>query len=115
MNPDTFDLWWSRVSRILMFLGGMAIMGWETVVDHGDRQWLILGAVSMMVPAFAQSLRGLLVKLVAPEAPEAPGSISPLTGSGAPRSSSAGGLIPSPGTPNGHPHQPPAASGEAEP
>lgn len=57
-----FDLIWARIVRVSSFLGGMAIMGYETVGDHSDRPWLYAAAVGMMGLPVAKAAEGLLSK-----------------------------------------------------
>lgn len=66
---STFDLIWSRIVRVASFLGGMAIMGYETIGDHSDRPWLYAAAVGMMGLPVARAAEGLLSRFATSEQP----------------------------------------------
>lgn len=71
----TFDLIWGRVVRVVSFLSGLAIMGYETVGDHSDRPWLYAAAIGMMGLPIARVAEGVLGKIggdkvPAPELPD---------------------------------------------
>lgn len=57
---NRFDLIWMRVSRVLAFLMGMGIMGYETVADHSDRPWLYAAAVGLMGLPLARAAEDVL-------------------------------------------------------
>lgn len=44
-SQEPWSIWWSRVVQV----GGLGIMGYETFVEHADRQWLLLCAMGMML------------------------------------------------------------------
>jgi len=57
-----FDLIWARIVRISSFVGGMAIMGYETIADHSDRPWLYAASLGMMGLPVARAAENLLSK-----------------------------------------------------
>lgn len=42
---EPWSIWWSRVVQV----AGLGIMGYETFVEHADRQWLLLCSMGMMI------------------------------------------------------------------
>jgi hypothetical protein len=58
-----FDLIWTRVVRVTSFVGGMAIMGYETIGDQSDRPWLYAAAIGMMGLPVARAAENVLSKL----------------------------------------------------
>lgn len=58
-----FDLIWGRVVRVMSFLGGLAIMAYETVGDQSDRPWLYAAAIGMMGLPLARAAENVLGKL----------------------------------------------------
>jgi len=63
MTPEAFDAWFPRLIRALAALGGIAIMGFETAIDHSDRPWIYAAAIAMMGLPAAQAGERLLGKL----------------------------------------------------
>lgn len=62
MNDLSFDLVWSRITRILSFFTGIGIMVYETIGDHSDRPWLYAAAVGLCGLPVARAAEGLLSK-----------------------------------------------------
>ncbi len=60
-GPAAAEAWWALTSRILSFTGGLAIVGWQTVLENADRPWLLAVAVGMMGPAVASTVADVLV------------------------------------------------------
>lgn len=44
-SNDPWSIWFSRVIQV----SGLAVVAYETTVEHADRPWLLLVATSMML------------------------------------------------------------------
>lgn len=58
-----FDLYWARLTRVLSFATGLAIMVYETIGDHSDRPWLYAAAVGMMGLPIARAAEAVLTRI----------------------------------------------------
>lgn len=72
---STFDLIWSRLTRVISFFAGLGIMVYETIADHSDRPWLYAAAIGLMGLPLARGAEGLLGKFATSGQPgQEPGS-----------------------------------------
>lgn len=55
-----FEVIWSRVTRVSAFVGGLSIMGYETLGDKGERPWLYAAAIGMMGLPIARAAEELI-------------------------------------------------------
>lgn len=69
-----WDALWLRLTRVLSFLGGMAIAFYETVADRSDRFWPYGIAAAMMGLPLAAAAQDALTRVVnsRPARPEKP-------------------------------------------
>lgn len=57
---ESAQRWWPFVRDILAFLGGFAIMAYETLETSVDRPWLLVMAIGMMGLPFALKIDRLV-------------------------------------------------------
>lgn len=69
MKEDRFDRIWARIVRVTSFVGGMAIMAYETGFDNSERPWLYAAAIGMMGLPVARAAERVLGKLSDSRAP----------------------------------------------
>lgn len=50
------EAWWAFTARVLSFLLGCAILGWQTVLEDTDRLYLTVAGVGLCGPVVAQSV-----------------------------------------------------------
>lgn len=60
---NRFDELWVRLRNVTAFLGGFAIMTFETIADKSDRPWLYAAAIGMMGLPIAREAEQLIGKL----------------------------------------------------
>lgn len=42
------EAWWAFLARVIAFFAGLSILGYETLVDHGQSGSLILAGIGLM-------------------------------------------------------------------
>jgi hypothetical protein len=57
---DEIEAWWALISRVLAFLLGGLILGYETIFEQSDRPILLLVAAGLMGPMVAAGVAQVL-------------------------------------------------------
>lgn len=57
---EELEAWWALLSRVLSFALGAGILLWATVVDDGERKFLIVAGLALIGPVAAQSAAAML-------------------------------------------------------
>lgn len=50
------EAWWALLARVLSFLLGAGILGWQTVFEANERLYLTVAGVGLCGPVVAQSV-----------------------------------------------------------
>jgi hypothetical protein len=60
---ESAEAWWAFVARVLAFLVGVFILGYQTVFEESDRLYLTVAAVGLCGPVVAQSVATVFASL----------------------------------------------------
>lgn len=68
-RDPNFDRWWSRISRVVSFVLGIGILGYEAIGESSDRPWLYAAALSLIGLPVARAAESVLERFSSDSTP----------------------------------------------